>query len=157
VDLSGVLQTGRGYWVRAFVACNLVLSPPGARSATITRDAVDRTTSIQIMARTGNRSDQDTFVPLTGSTQSRLALMEKPPYGGDCVSVRLLDPEKFDLPAGSRAAAAGQTVIPFQVETNKSNSDVTVQFPNMSTLGRKYEVSLVDLTTNNRRSLGTSG
>lgn len=159
VDLgSGVLKTGRGYWVRALQDCELVLQGPGvARSATITRDAVDRSTSIQIMARNGNRADQDNFVDLTGTTASRLALMEKPPYIGDYVSVKLLDPAKVQIPADSRAATTGKTVIPFQVETDRKNADITVQFPNFAAIGRKYEVSLMDLSTKTTRAIGTSG
>jgi hypothetical protein len=155
---SGMLHTGRGYWVRALQDCELVLSPPGtARSAAISRDAVDRSTSIQIMARNGNRADQDNFVDLTGTTASRMALMEKPPYMADYVSVRLIDPAKFQLPADTRVATTGKTIIPFQVETDRKNADITVQFPNFAAIGRKYEVSLLDVSSKTTRSIGTSG
>lgn len=154
---NGVLQTGRGYWVRAFQNVDLVIAPPGVRSVVEGRDAVEMDTSLQIAAKAGDRVDQWNFAPLTSSGNSRLALMEKPPYVGSYVTVRFLPTESITLPADSRAAANNASnVVAFEVETDKKNTDVSVYFPNMSTLGRKTEVTLVDISNGTRRSLGTS-
>ena len=158
VQGNGVLEPMRGYWVRALQAAEIVLMPPGTRAADVSREGlIDRATSLQIMARSGNRADTDNFVALSGATKSRLALMDKPPYPGDYVSVRLLDPETVTLPDAARAVVAGQTVIPFQVETDRKNADVTVQFPNYAMLGRKYDVTVVDLATGVKRGVGSNG
>jgi len=156
--ISQVLDPTRGYWVRALQAADIVIQPPGTRAADLGREnTVDRASSLQIMARSGSRADTDNFVALTGATASRLALMDKPPYPGDYVSIRLLDPETVTLPESTRAAVAGQTVIPFIVETDRKNADVTVLFPNYGTLGRKYDVTLVDLATGVKRGVGSNG
>jgi hypothetical protein len=40
--------------------------------------------------------------------------------------------------------------------TDRTNADVSLQFPNVSVLGRRYDFTLVDLATGTRRSLGTN-
>ncbi len=150
------LHTGRGYWVHALQSCQLVLSPPGTRAVVATRAAVDTAGSLEIAARMGTKLDKDNYVPLNGDLKTRLALSEKPPYVGDYVSVRLLDSANVNL-TSTRVAAPGATVIPFQVDTNQKNADITVEFPNLGTLGRRYDVTIVDLATNNRRAAGSGG
>jgi hypothetical protein len=152
---NGVLASGRGYWVKAFSNVDLVLAPPGTRAAVEGRDAVARAESLQIMAQAGSLVDRDNYAPLTSAGNSRLALQEKPPYVSDHVSVHFVT-DKVELPADSRAAAAGASnVVVFDVETDQKNTDVSVQFPNLSAIGRRTEVTLVDLTSNTRRAIGT--
>lgn len=152
---NGVLVSGRGYWVRAFSNVDLVLAPPGSRAVVEGRDAVARAESLQILAQAGNHVDRDNYAPLTSAGNSRLALQEKPPYVSEHVSVHFVT-DKVELPADSRAAAAGASnVVVFDVETDQKNTDVSVQFPNLSAIGRKTEVTLVDLTNSTRRALGT--
>jgi hypothetical protein len=156
VNAGGVLRPGRGYWVRAFVDCELILSPPGSRAASLSREADLREGSLQIVARMGNRMDTDNFVPLTGLDKTRMAMLEKPPYVANYVTVRLVPTDSAQLPAETRAAAANKTVIMFDVETDRKNADVMVQFPNVSAMGRSYEVTLVDLANGARRALGSN-
>jgi len=156
VDLpDGVLSSGRGYWIHATQAVDLILAPPGTRAANVGRATVERSTSLQITVQTGSHTDRDNFAPLNSAANSRLALQEKPPYVGEHVSVHFVT-DKVELPADSRAAAAGASnVVVFDVETDKKNADVSVNFPNLGALGRKTDVTLVDLTSNTRRALGT--
>jgi hypothetical protein len=156
VDINGVLKTGRGYWVRALQPCQIILSPPGTRAASPGRDVVDKASSLRIVARVGNRMDTDNYAPLKAPDKSRLALMEKPPYVSDYVTVRFLSSDSITLPADTRAAANGQNVVAFEVATDHANADVSVQFPNASTLGRRSEITLVDLASGNRRAIGTA-
>lgn len=156
IDQNGVLKTGRGYWVRAFQQCEIILPPPGTKAAALGRAADLKTGSLQIVARTGNRMDQDNYVPLTGTQKTRMASAEKPPYVQDYVSVRLITSDKLNLPAATRAAIPDQNLVAFEVSTDHKNADVTVSFPNVSTLGRKYEFTLIDAAGNSKRSLGTS-
>jgi hypothetical protein len=152
---NGVLHSGRGYWVKAFANVDLVLAPPGSRAAVEGRDAVARATSLQIMAQAGKHVDRDNYAPLTSAGNSRLALQEKPPYVSEHVSIHFVT-DKVELPAESRASAASASnLVFFDVETDQKNTDVSVQFPNLSAIGRKTEVTLLDMTSNNRRALGT--
>ncbi|MCC6730525.1 MAG: hypothetical protein IT208_14415 [Chthonomonadales bacterium] len=151
VQPGQVLKSGRGYWVRALQPCELVLPPPG-RTAQLSRASDVRTDALQIVARIPGMMDTDNYLPTTGATASRLAMAEKPPYLGDFVSVSLLPAES--LPAESRAA--GATTMGFEVTSNRANTDVTLQFPNVSALSRRFEISVVDLGTKTTRALGTS-
>src|SRR5262249_15110364 len=140
--------------VKALQPCDIVLAPPGTRSANVTRAAVDRASNLQIGVHSGHLADLDTFVPLTGVTASRIALMEKPPFVGDYVSVRLLDDSQ--LPAATRAASQGDKVIGFEVNTNQAKANVSIVFPNLSTMGRKVDMTLVDIATGSKRSIGSN-
>jgi hypothetical protein len=153
---NGVLQTGHGYWVKALQPCDLLLNIPGARSATIGRDILEESTSLQVAVRTGNRSETQNFVPVKAADPTRMALMEKPPYVQDYVTVNFIPAEKVELPAASRAAAAGQNVVAFEVLTDHKNADITVQFPNAGTMGRKTNVTVIDIANGTSRSVANS-
>lgn len=153
---DGVLHTFRGYWVRATAPCTLILNVPGARSAQIGRDVLQRQSSIQVAVRSGNRIEQDNFAPVTGMDKSRLALIEKPPYVENYVSVQFVPSEGVQLPAGTRAAAANKTVVTFDVVTDRKNSDVTVFFPNAAHVGRHLEGTVVDLANGTSHAIATS-
>jgi hypothetical protein len=145
---DGVLRTGRGYWVRSMVVgAELILNPPGSRSATISRAAFDPKTTLQVAVRSGDRSELENFVPIDAAEKSLLTLMEKPPYMDNYVTVRFLPNQTVTMPEGTRAAAAGANVVPFEVVTDRKNADVTVYFPNAANLGRRTDVSVVDLAT----------
>src|SRR5262249_30890697 len=99
-------------------------------------------------------ADLDTYVPLTGSNASRIALMEKPPFVGDYVSVRLID--ESQLPSATRAAAPGGNIIGFAVDTNQAKANVNIVFPNLATMGRKLDITLIDIANGTRRSIGSN-
>jgi hypothetical protein len=153
ITSADVVRAGRGYWIRALQACELVLAPPGTRAAP-GRDADMKTKSLQIVAKIANRSDLDNFAPLTGLDKTRIAELEKPAYIADYVTVRFLSADAVQLPEGTRAPA-GATTLAFEVETDRPNADVSVVFPTVATLGRKNEMTLVDLSTGTRRALGS--
>jgi hypothetical protein len=155
VGTSGVLRTGRGYWVRALVPCELILPAPGTRKAP-GRAVEIANDGLQVSVRSGDRIDGDNFAPIDGTFKSRLAELEKPPYLADFVSVRFLSPGTVELPAGTRAATAGSQIIPFEVTTDRKNADITVQLPNLAKMGRKIEVTLVDITAKSTRAMGSN-
>jgi hypothetical protein len=152
---TAVLKPFRAYWVRAFAPCVLELNVPGARSATITRDVLEKNTSIQVAVRSGDRAEVDNYAPVTGFDKTRLALTEKPPYVENFVSVKFLPTEGITLPAGTRAASTNKTMVAFEVQTDRKNSDVTVFFPNASHIGRKTEGTVVDLSNGTTRNIST--
>jgi hypothetical protein len=88
--------------------------------------------------------------------KSRLALVEKPPYVENYVSVRFVPSEGVQLPSGTRAAAVNKTVVAFDVETDRKNSDVTVFFPNATHIGRHTDAMVVDLANGTSRSISTT-
>jgi hypothetical protein len=157
VSSSGVLRSGRGYWVRVLQpGVELILNPPGTRSASRAADIRDG--SIQLAATAGSRMDADTYIPLTGSYKSRIADLEKPPYLDSYVSVRLLPSESVTLPETTRAANPNANVVAFEVVTDQKNTDVTLQLRNGAELGRKYNLRLVDITAKQTRAMqSTSG
>lgn len=152
VQASDTLIPGRAYWFFATTACELILPTPGTRGVEVGRAADFRSNALQVVARMGDRMDTDNFVPLDGSAKTRMAELIKPPYLANFVSVRFVDPDAVQLPAETRAVPAGSLVV-FEVTTDQQNADVSLQFPNISTLGRRYSVSIVDLSNNSRRSL----
>jgi hypothetical protein len=152
VQTGGVLKPGRGYWVRVLEPCEIVLPIPGTRAAALSRDADLTLNAIQVVARVGNRSDADNYLSLAGGTSR--AVVEKPPFMGDYAAIQ-------QIPASEVAAAvpsrAGQTVLAFEATTNVANAEIVVGFPNVALMGRKNEITLIDLATKTTRALATTG
>jgi hypothetical protein len=80
--------------------------------------------------------------------------MEKPPFVGDYVSVRLI--EDAQIPSATRAASPADKVIGFAVDTNQAKTNVSIVFPNLSTMGRKLDITLVDVANGTKRSIGSN-
>ena len=150
------LKSGSGYWVRAMADCELVFPAPARSVPGKTRALAPREPSIQISARSGDRADVDNYVPLTGLNESRMVQLEKPPYMANYVSIHFLPSGSVTLPDNLKSMN-GKGLTVFEVLTDKKNADVSVQFPNIATLGRKVQVTLVDLSNNTRRSVNSNG
>jgi flagellar basal-body rod modification protein FlgD len=151
IQTNGVLKTGRGYWVRALEPCEIILNPPGTKAAEMSRDADITINSLQVVARVADRMDTDNFLPLTAGASR--ALVEKPPYMGNYASIQQISTDEV---ASAVPTRAGQQVVAFEAVTNVANADITITFPNLATLGRRYEASLVDLSTKTTRALGST-
>lgn len=151
IQAGGVLQPGRGYWVRAIEPCEIILDPAAVPAGPLGRDADLTYNALQVTARVGNRLDRDNFLPI-GSNITR-AVAEKPPYLGEhAVIVPLASSEV----AASVPTRAGQQVLGFEAQTNVPNADITIGFPNLATLGRRYEATLIDISTKTTRALASS-
>jgi len=153
---SGVLRSGRGYWVKALAPVQLTLNPPGTKSVIVTKDVLSKENSLQVAVRSGNSVEDQNYIPVAGMDATRIALMEKPPYIKNYVSVHYVSANSVQLPAASRSVAANANVSAFEVLTDKVNSDVVLQFPNAATLGRKNNITVIDLTSGQSRSIGTT-
>ncbi|NLH98193.1 MAG: hypothetical protein GX446_01730 [Chthonomonadales bacterium] len=151
IQSGGVLKPGRGYWVRVLQPCEIILPTPGTKAAAGSRDADVTANAIQVTARLDNRLDADNYLSLSPATR---AFVEKPPFVGEYASIQQIPATEV---AGQVPTRAGQTVVAFEAVTNKANADVTLAFPNVAVLGRKAEITLVDLATNTTRALATSG
>jgi hypothetical protein len=69
--------------------------------------------------------------------------------------VRFISSDGIQLPASTRAIATDKTIVAFDVQTDRKNSDVTVFFPNASHVGRHTEATVVDLSNGASRSIST--
>jgi hypothetical protein len=155
IQANDLLMPGQGYWVKALAPCEIVL-PAASRAASVTRVADPRVSALQITVRTSTSIDTDNYVVLDSAARSRMAPIEKPPYLGDYVSVQLLPANAVKAADVGRVASADD-VVGFEVASNQKNADVTVSFPNVAALGRRYNITAVDLATGARRSLSTAG
>lgn len=151
IQAGGVLKAGRGYWVRALEPCEIILNPPTTKAAPVTRDADLTANALQVVARVGERLDTDNFLPLNGAVSR--AIVEKPPYVGDYASIQQIPASEV---ASVMPTRAGQQVLAFEAVTNVANADIAITFPNLATLGRRYEATLVDLATKTTRALGST-
>ncbi len=152
---TAVLNPGQGYWVRATAACELVL-PAHSRAAVATRAADLTASQLQVVARTKTAIDTDNFILLDSSARSRAETIEKPPYLGEYVSVQMLPAGTVTVTEGSRAVDT-KDVVGFEIASNQPNTDVTVSFPNIAVLGRRYKVTAVDIASGTRRSINSAG
>ncbi len=152
IQSGGVLKPGRGYWVRVLEPCEIILPTPGTRAAALSRDADLTSNALQVVARLGNRLDADNYLSL--APVSSRAPIEKPPFMGEYAAIQQIASSEV---AGLVAGRAGQTVLAFEAVTNVANADVTVSFPNVAALGRRNEITLIDLATKTTRALATSG
>jgi len=149
---AGVLKPGRGYWVRALEPCEIILNPSGTGSALASRSVDLTANALQVVAKAGEHMDTDNYLPLAGA-QSR-AIVEKPPYPGEFVSIQQIPTAEVQAAVPTRA---GQYVVAFEATTDLTNTDVILSFPNLATLGRRFEATLVDLSTRTSRALTGAG
>jgi len=153
VQAGGTLRPGRGYWVRAIEPCEIILNPLGGPTAPLSRDADVRTNALQVVARLGKRMDIDNYLPLSGAPTR--AIVEKPPYLGEYATIQQIPSSEIAADVPTRA---GQYALGFEARTNVPNADITISFPTIASLGRRYEARLIDLSTKTTRALtNTSG
>lgn len=148
VQAGGTLKPGRGYWVRAMEPCEIIINPPGTVAAPASREADLTRNALQVVARVGSRLDTDNYLPLAGATSR--SIVEKPPYMGQYAGIQQIPATEV---GGSVPTRAGQTVLAFEAVTNVANADITVSFPTIASLGRRYEATLLDLSTKTTRAL----
>lgn len=151
------LQPFVGYWIRALVDAELILNPPGSRSAggtQITRSAKmsEGDWMVQLVARAGEAVDADNYIGVSsGSLQ-----VEKPAPLENYVHVQLLSPESnAPLAVDVRRSASAKQVYAFEVLTDMPNTPVTLSWPNLAKISRNVEMVLVDVDANVRRVLTT--
>ncbi|GIV20249.1 MAG: hypothetical protein KatS3mg023_2000 [Armatimonadota bacterium] len=151
------LQPFVGYWIRALVDAELILNPPGSRSAggtQITRSAKmsEGDWMVQLVARAGEAMDSDNYIGVSGESLQ----VEKPAPLENYVHVQLLSPEsKAPLAVDVRRSAGAKQVYTFEVLTDMPNTPVTLSWPNLAKISRNVEMVLVDMDANVRRVMTT--
>ncbi|MER3472923.1 MAG: hypothetical protein C4335_02570 [Armatimonadota bacterium] len=155
VEANENLQPFVGYWIRALVDAELILNPPGSRSAggtQITRSAAmsEDNWMVQLVARAGNSVDSANYIGVASNTLQ----VEKPAPLEGYVHVQLRSPETdASLAVDVRRNVGAKQVYTFEVLTDMPNTPVTLSWPNVAKISRKFEMVLVDLDANVRRVL----
>jgi hypothetical protein len=151
------LQPFVGYWIRALVDAELILNPPGSRSAggtQIGRSAKmsDGDWVVQLVARAGEATDSDNYIGVSSDSLQ----VEKPAPLENYVHVQLLSPEtNAPLAVDVRRSASAKQVYTFEVLTDMPNTPVTLSWPNLAKISRNVEMVLVDVDANVRRVMTT--
>jgi hypothetical protein len=151
------LQPFVGYWIRALVDAELILNPPGSRSAggtQIGRSAKmsDGDWVVQLVARAGEATDSDNYIGVSSDSLQ----VEKPAPLENYVHVQLLSPEtNAPLAVDVRRSASAKQVYTFEVLTDMPNTTVTLSWPNLAKISRNVEMVLVDVDANVRRVMTT--
>jgi hypothetical protein len=151
------LQPFVGYWIRALVDAELILNPPGSRSAggtQIGRSAKmsDGDWVVQLVARAGEATDSDNYIGVSSDSLQ----VEKPAPLENYVHVQLLSPESnAPLAVDVRRSASAKQVYTFEVLTDMPNTPVTLSWPNLAKISRNVEMVLVDVDANVRRVMTT--
>jgi hypothetical protein len=157
VNASEKLQPFEGYWIRALVDAELILNPPGSRSAggtQIGRSAKmsDGDWVVQLVARAGEATDSDNYIGVSSDSLQ----VEKPAPLENYVHVQLLSPESnAPLAVDVRRSASAKQVYTFEVLTDMPNTPVTLSWPNLAKISRNVEMVLVDVDANVRRVMTT--
>ncbi len=149
------LQPFVGYWIRALVDADLILNPPGSRSAGGTEIGRSAAMSegnwlVQLVARAGDSVDSSNYI----GVGSESLQVEKPAPLENFVHLQLTSPESnAPLAVDVRRSAGAKQVYTFEVVTDMPNTPVTLSWPNVAKISRNVEMVLVDLDANVRRVL----
>jgi len=157
VGVGDVLEPFVGYWIRALVDAELILNPPGSRSAGATPMSRSVKMSegdwmVQLVARAGEAKDSDNYIGVSSDSLQ----VEKPAPLEKYVHVQLLSPEgNAPLAVDVRRSAGAKQVYNFEVLTDMPNTPVTISWPNVAKVSRNIEMVLVDVDANVRRVMTT--
>jgi 5-hydroxyisourate hydrolase-like protein (transthyretin family) len=151
------LQPFVGYWIRALVDAELILNPPGSRSAggaSLTRLAKmsEGEWMVQLVARAGSSVDSANYIGVSSDSLQ----IEKPAPLENYVHLVLQSPESnAPLAVDVRRSASAKQVYTFEVLTDMPNTPVTLSWPNLAKISRNVEMVLVDVDANVRRVMTT--
>lgn len=165
-EVKSEMDPWRGYWVYAYQATTLIV-PPSARSrAAITRSVAEPKNgqwNLSLVAQSGDLADRVYVGVSRAATEgfdTEHDLLKPPPVGDDYLYV--------SMPRADWGAHSGQYGVDmrpagrssgwdFVVETRTPNREITLRWPDIQRLPRSVNPVLVDLQTNERRYLRTTG
>lgn len=164
-DLSTELVPFQGYWVKALKPNLSLLFPPtsgrAARSnvtrAAGTTQVGGNNWSLRVVASNGTSQDGWNFLGVAPGASDTFDLkdVEKPPFIQDKVTVAFLRDTwggRAGMYAQDMQAANGQRKTwKMVVTTPRPNQDVTLTWPDISTLPRGYELYVTDEATGQRK------
>ena len=160
-----------GYWVKAVQPCTLLINNVANRSAKTdpfrSRKPAEDNWFLQLAVRTGGLADSDNYagVARDAGDQYDVAadVLEAPPTRL-AEWVQLTFPHRQDWAAASgeyavdvRSPVAGEKVWEFEVSTSLQNADVSLTWPNLGQLPRRFTAVLEDIDTGQRRYLRSLG
>jgi hypothetical protein len=147
-------------WVRAMIACELVIPPPGAQTsaASATRSAAPAPEwSLQLVARVGDLRDSFNYlgVAADAAADSRLSL-QSPPQLSPYVDLSFSDGRAADLATDFRSPVAGRVAWDFVVRSDLPRAQVELTWPDLSRVPSRYRVTLIDLDAQRRQYMRTT-
>jgi len=158
------LEAWKGYWVRAYADCELLLSTPATAPAPRPDDQSGVNWAAQLAATCGRISDRFNYLGVASDASSGTAnpyRLESPPTASE----QSLDLSFTPASATStqnryatdfRSPSSGKIVWDFSVKTNAPNATVVLSWPDIRRVPPNYNLNLVDLEAGRRRYMRTS-
>lgn len=155
----GQLQPWQGYWVKVVSPCDLLLPPPNQSYSAAPKRRVDGAWNIRLLAKASSGA-ATTLTVGEGMPDRVLTIAAPPPAPG------IPQPLQFTLQHGGLPLAVDvrqktpgtQTwELSLNVDTSSNQSgDIELSWPDLRTLPKDISLTLVDLTTGERRYLRTT-
>lgn len=160
-DFTTILQPMSGYWVKANKpTITLFINPPSGRAAHTTRAATSSVRnsnnwSIRLAAAAGAGTDSNNFIGIASGAQDGLDRLdvEKPPAISGQVSLNIVQANSgraVSLARDLQAGSGGRKTWNVVVTTPKPNADVTLSWPDITSLPKSYELYITDSSTGQR-------
>jgi len=161
--VRGALDSGRGYWIRANQACDLVLPVPTNLLANRVRSQT-RTSNgdwlVTLSAESGGARDAVMFGVSESERSVGKLQIAKPPAspGGNEVEIAILAEGRNDALGIERRQSLAELSRNwhFVVRSQRPQAEVTLNWPNLGTAPRSYRFILVDEATGARRYMRTT-
>ena len=153
---SRALAVWQACWVRAMIACELVIPSPGTQTgaASATRSPAPAPEwSLQLVARVGDL--RDSFNYLGVAADSRLSL-QSPPQLSPYVDLSFSDGRAADLATDFKPPVAGPLAWDFVVRSDLPRAQVELTWPDLSRVPSRYRVTLIDLDAQRRQYMRTT-
>lgn len=169
--LAFQLLPWQGYWVKATQDLTLLVPNVAGRSASPdpyrSRAVTDDSWFLQLAATTGKLRDASNYLGVSRQAQDGYDptgdVPEAPPAATPDY-IQLTFPhrtgwagESGDYAVDTRAPVAGDKTWEFEVRTNQANADVTVNWPNIGQLPKRYTAVLEDMDAGTSRYLRSLG
>lgn len=165
------IETWKGYWVRAYQSCSLVLDPVNAQASRAARSVVlsravlrgSNGWTVNLQATAGSVKDEANYIGVSGRAAEGFDSYKvaKPPVIGDkYVYMAIKHDDWGDKSDGYgvdiRSSATGTKKWDFTVQSNVDAGPVTLTWPNAAGASRNVVLTLTDLSTGVVRNMRTS-
>jgi len=164
-DAGRTLEAWQGYWLRALVACELLVPPGGAETAAAPAAVQAFAPSadnwrVKLTAAAGGKYDDFNILgvaPDAGVSNDPTYRLASPPAVSQSVDLAFRrGADTTGYATDIRAPAASKMVWAFSVTTDLGATPVVLSWPDLSQVPRQYRVTLVDLDANRRQYMRTT-
>lgn len=161
LGLQGYLRPWEGYWLRAFRTVKLLFDAQpatGARQEELTvkaRHWQPDQWAIPLVASVNGLVDAFNFAGVSGGTRGGWQL-ESPPPIAPFVDLSFCDAQGRHYAVDLRPHAGAQMAWEVVVETDQPSAEVTLTWPDLTTLPAGYQAFLTDLEAQRTQSLRTT-